>query len=521
MTKKKTKESITRRDIVKGLAAVPVLGVFAYQFSKMLSLKQKPKVNVLQELGFKNEAPAIGSGQLGENSEKLRIAIIGTGPRGMSLLESAGYRTQKDIDKVTKSNISELTEWASNDDLNIELAGICDVFDERAEEALDASTHSKAAYISGQPLSKTKRYKHYLELLDDKTIDAVMIATPDHHHAQMTIDAIQAGKHVYCEKALCRTEEEVFKVESVVKSSDRVFQLGHQYTHSPVFKKAKQLVDQGILGPVALVETTTNRNSSSGAWTRHLKSDGTLKSGNPQSIDWKQWLGNSQDIPFSLERYYGWTKWFDYGNGPWGQLFSHEYDAINGLLGLGIPKSCNASGGVYYWKDGRETPDTFNAVFEYPESELSLLYSLCLTNSKSRGRVIMGRDATMELGGTLKVTADGNSARYDAAMREGLISSDRPFYSYGADAAVAVDGMSSATAKYYAERGLSGSKFNGKSVDLTYMHIKDWLTVIRNGGTPRCNIDIAVDEMITILMATKSYQEGRKVTWDNDKRRIV
>lgn len=512
---------ISRRNIIKGLGAISVLGAFGYQFSKSLSVEKTPNKNVLSQLGFSNKLTNKLPKNTTENkSEMLRIGIIGAGARGMALLESVGFRTKNDIDNVTKNNIKDLKNWVQQDDLNVKLIGVCDVFDERAKMAVDASKYSKNAYVNDTTEGAAIQYSHYQALLKNKDIDAVIIATPDHHHAQMTIDAIKAGKHVYCEKALCRTEEEVFQIEAAIKNSDRVFQLGHQLTHSPIFKRAKDLVDQNILGPVSLIETTTNRNTSSGAWTRHLNDDGSLKSGSLKTIDWEQWLGKSPKVPFSLDRYYGWTKWFDYGNGPWGQLFSHEYDAINGLLDIGIPNSCMASGGVYYWKDGRETPDTFNAVFEYPNKELSLLYSLSLSNSNSRGRVIMGRDATMKLGGSLIVTADGSSERYKKHVESGNLDLTKPLVALGPDAPD-VDAISSATAKYYADRGLSKATINGQDIDLTYLHLKDWLDVIRYGGTTACNIDVSVNEMITILMATKSYRENRKVTWDAVNQKIV
>tara|TARA_R110002050_G_scaffold223672_2_gene359538 strand:+ start:9292 stop:10890 length:1599 start_codon:yes stop_codon:yes gene_type:complete len=515
------KLNISRRNVIKGIGAVSVLGTFGYQFSKSLALKKEAKKDILSQLGFSNTIPDIlPTNKFGEKSEILRIGIIGTGPRGMDLLDSLGYRTQKKIDKISKENISDIENWGRTEDLNVRLIGVCDIFDEHANTAVDASKHSRLTYSNRGSLKGATRYKHYQELLDNKDIDAVIIATPDHHHAQMTIDAIKAGKHVYCEKSLCRTEEELFKVESAVKESNCVFQLGHQLSHSPVFKRAKDLVNQNILGPVTLVETTTNRNTSSGAWNRDKNNDGSLKSGTPETIDWDQWLGNSPKIPFSLDRYYGWTKWFDYGNGPWGQLFSHEYDAINGLLDIGIPKTCVASGGVYYWKDGRETPDTFNAVFEYPNKELSLLYSLSLSNSNSRGRVIMGRDATMKLGGSLIVTADASSERYKEHIESGNLDLTTPMITFGPEDPN-VDGVSSATAQYYADRGLSKSTINGQSIDLTYLHLKDWLNVIRYGGTTTCNIDVSVSEMVTILMATKSFRENRKVTWDSLNRKIV
>src|SRR5690606_20389877 len=198
---------------------------------------------------------------------------------------------------------------------------------------------------------------------------AVIIATPDHHHARITIDAVQAGKHVYLEKSVCHTEEELHELYNVVRNSDRVFQLGHQITQNVVFQQAKEIIGKNILGKISLIETTSNRNTADGAWIRHLDARGNPKPGSLQTIDWEQWLGNAPKVPFTIDRYYNWTKFFDYDTGMLVHLFTHEYDAINQLLRVGIPKSAMASGGIYYWKDNREIPDVLHAVFEYPDKE--------------------------------------------------------------------------------------------------------------------------------------------------------
>ena len=233
-----------------------------------------------------------------------------------------------------------------------------------------------------------------------------MIATPDHHHAEISIAAAQQGKHVYCEKSVALTEEELNRLYNVVKENNVVYQLGHQITKSAVFQQAKEIVRRGILGKITLVETTTNRNTASGAWIRHLDANGNPKPGSEKDIDWKQWLGNSPYVPFSKDRYYNWTKWFAYDTGMIGQLFTHEYDAVNQLLEIGIPHSVMSSGGIYYWKDNREIPDLLQCAFEYPDKDLTLLYSGCLANSRSRGRYFMGRDASMELGSSIHITVD-------------------------------------------------------------------------------------------------------------------
>jgi predicted dehydrogenase len=251
-----------------------------------------------------------------------------------------------------------------------------------------------------------------------------------------------------------------------------------------------------------------------------LDGNGNPKPGSPETIDWKQWLGTTPEVPFSIERYYGWPRWFAYDTGLAGQLFSHEIDALNQIMGFGIPKSATSSGGIYFYKQPRDMPDTFQSVLEFPDRKFTMLYSACLANSKSRGRVFMGSDASMKVGGTLEVTVDKDSIQYKNKIKNGLIVKDAPFYTYP-EKAIQVDGVSSATEQYYAERGLIDTKVQGKSMDITHLHIKEWIDVIRNGGTTGCNIEKAFEDTVAVLMVHRSYVENRKVEWDPDNRRIV
>ena len=416
-------------------------------------------------------------------------------------------------DAEQRKNNGKLEDWMKQQNLNVELAGVCEVFDLHAQKGLETAKNGLRVNGIVGTNYPVKRYRTYSEMLDDKDIDAVIIATPDHHHARMTADAVKAGKHVYCEKSICVTEEELFEVYDAVKKSDRVFQLGHQITQNVVFQQAKEIIKKNILGKISLIETTTNRNSSSGAWIRHIDSSGKPKPGNLSNIDWDQWLGNRPKVPFSKDRFYNWTKFFDYDTGLLGQLFTHEYDAINQLLRIGIPRSVISSGGIYYWKDNREIPDVLQCVFEYPDKDLTMVYSATLANSRQRGRVIMGHDASMELGGTLKVMVDNDSTRFKEHIKEGLIDSSDPMLTF-APGAGDIDGTSGATEKYYASRGLTNTYINGQQIDVTHLHLKEWLDCIRTGGTPSGDIEKAFEEGITVLMAHKSYIEKRRVEWD-------
>ncbi len=507
----------SRRTALKAMAGIPVLGIFALELMEKKSYELKNKNKLIKELGLEDiYAPNTISNSA--KGELLRIGIVGFGSRAVQLAKGIGFMHPDDMERNRKNG--RLDNWLAQENLNVAITGICDVFDLNAEKGLATAKNevlAGGAKPSGLPV---KRYRTYQEMLADDSIDAVIVATPDHHHARITTDAVKAGKHVYCEKSICLTEGELNEVYTAVKNSDRVFQLGHQITQNVIFQQAKEIIKKDILGKITLIETTTNRNTADGAWIRHLDANGNPKPGSLKTIDWDQWLGNRPKVPFSIDRFYNWVKFFDYDTGMLGQLFTHEFDAVNQLLRIGIPKSAVASGGIYYWKDNREIPDVLQAVFEYPERELTLMYSACLANSRQRGRVFMGHDASMELGGTLNITVDSDSTRYKQKIIDGIIDTNSPMLNVSPGSGK-IDAVSGATEKYYASRGLSSTVINGREIDVTHLHLKEWIDCIRNGGETSGNIERAFEEGITVLMAHKSYMEKRRVEWDSVQRKIV
>ena len=413
--------------------------------------------------------------QPNRNSDLLRIGIIGCGARGESLIRAA-----------TK-------------DMNIEWRGVSEVYEARLE---------KGVALAGK---NSRGHKHYLDLLDRDDIDAVIIATPDHWHAKMAIDAARRGKHIYLEKCMTRTVEEAIALKNEVRQSGVVFQLGHQGRQRDLNHKAKDLIGNGTIGKITLIETTTNRNDSPVEW-----SFGWEGKANLESVDWELFQGaTTEKSEFSRERFYGWRRFWDYGTGMSGDLFSNEFDAVNSILDLGIPESAMASGGIYYHHDGRQVPDVFQAAFEYPQRQLSLLYSGTLSSGIPRGTLFMGRDATLELGRALTVWADKNSSKYKGRIESAIIDPTTPFVRYETNRDD-VDAISSPTTKYYADRGLTNTYRNGQKVDATQLHLAEWLHCISFGGTPSCNIERGFEEAVTAHMATISYREGRKVYWDGD-----
>jgi predicted dehydrogenase len=511
--------STSRRTMLKALAGIPVLGIFGFEALKYRNHTSKKNSSVIKLLGLeKLQVPVAPKASIASNPEILRIGIIGFGSRANQLSNGLGYMHPNDVEARKKNDT--LQDWQMQEDLKVAITGICEVFDLRAERGMATAQNEVRVGAGNTKPLPVKRYLSYQEMLADKDIDAVIIATPDHHHSRISIDAINAGKHVYCEKSIALTEAELNGVYNTVKNSDRVFQLGHQITQNVVFQQAKEIIKKDILGKITLVETTTNRNTANGAWIRHIDENGKPYPGDEKSIDWKQWLGNRPDVPFSIDRYYSWVKWFAYDLGMIGQLFTHEFDAVNQLLRIGIPATAAASGGIYYWKDNREIPDVLHCVFEYPNRDLTLVYSANLASSRDRGRVFMGHDASMELGESISIKADYNSTRYKKEINEGIIDTSAPMLSIQPGSGK-IDAVTSATAKYYAARGLTTTNINGRDVDVTHLHLKEWIDCIRHGGEPSCNIERAYEEGVACLMAHKSYIEKRQVAWDPVNRKII
>ena len=526
-TDKDNGKNMNRREILKGLATIPVFGLFLVNLWQKIRRDALRKSNLLGDLIQEKSPPAVISGL--SDSRHLKLGIIGYGGRGSHLIRGAGFATKEWTDTVSenarKNKLDKQFEtFMTQEDLNVSLVGVCDLFDVRAEQGINASKNEVRP--GGKPKQTATRYTHYTDLLNIKDIDAVIVATPDHWHSRITIDAAKAGKNVYCEKGLTRTFDEAIKVYNEVKKTGITFQLGHQNRQVDANEKAKQIIKQGLLGKINLVELATNRNSPWGAWVWGIHPEG-----NAQTIDWDTFQEPSPNkIPFgeeALRRFFRWRCWFDYGTGLSGDLLSHDFDAINQIMDLGIPKYASSSGGIYFYKDGRDVPDVWNATFEYPDKDLTILYSATLSSNDPRGNRIMGHDATMQMGGQsgggsvhgFIVKADSESTRYKDRLESGIISTQYPIYTYS-PGSKQIDGITSATSRYFANKGLLYTYREGKRVDPTHLHVKDWFDAIRSGGQPKCDIEQALHEAVACHMATESYLQGKQMEWHEDTHTI-
>ena len=510
---------LSRRDILAGLAALPVVGVIGYGLLRNKSEAEKRNSSLLSEI-----KPEIQSGitPLVEG-KTLRIGIIGSGGRGGYLMKALGFVEPSKIDeyiekgKTDKNMVQYLKDFRAQESLNVKITAVCDIFDKNAQKAIAAGANVNRSGKGGKMDEAPKRYTTYKELIASPDVDAVIIATPDHWHVPIALEAARNGKHVYCEKPLSWSVSETYEIRKTVKETGIVFQLGHQGRQTESYNVARSLIKQDVIGKISLIEVCTNRNDPNGAWVYDIAPEA-----NEKTIDWKQFIGQAPWHDFNLERFFRWRCWWDYSTGLSGDLFTHEFDALNQILDLGIPNSAMASGGIYFFKDGRTVPDVLNMAMEYTDRDLTLLYSATLASEKNRGKVIMGHDAYLELSDTLTVSVDPQSSRYKEKLKQGIVEAFKPIYSYvpGQDA---VDAITSPTEKYFAGRGLLFTYRDGKAVDTTHLHLREWINCIRagNGAQPSCNIDRAFEEAMTAHMGTISYKEGRRMYWDKEKEKIV
>ncbi|MHC4755385.1 MAG: Gfo/Idh/MocA family protein [Planctomycetota bacterium] len=266
-------------------------------------------------------------------NEKIGVGIIGTGGRG------SGHLYMLNL-------IKEQGE-------NIEIVAVCDIYRPRLEKA--AKKYN------------AKAYSDHRELLADKNVDIVCIATPDHIHGYQVIDAIEAGKDVYCEKPVThwRQFDLTKKLFEVVSKSDCVFQLGTQAMSDSAWHQMKKLVAEGLIGQPLYGEAGFFRI---GDWGERGMSvdDPNAKPG--KDLNWEAFLGDSPKRPFSVDRFFRWRLFEDYAGGPVTDLYPHSLTQVVDILGVGFPESVVALGGIHrYEYELRDVPDTFNLIAQYPE----------------------------------------------------------------------------------------------------------------------------------------------------------
>ena len=260
-------------------------------------------------------------------SDRLRFGMIGIGMQGSGLL----------TESITLPGV--------------ECAAACDLYDGR---------HTLAKEIVRPDLPVTRRYQ---ELLADKNIDCIVAAVPDHWHKQIVVDAVSAGKDIYCEKPMSHSAADGVAMVEAAKRTGRIVQIGSQRVSSLVCKKAKEMVAQGMLGDLMMVEGWLGRNDPTGAWEYPPPTDLS-----PQTLDWDTWQGNVPKRPFDPHIFARWRCWKEYGTGVAGDLLVHLISGMMFILNVNeAPQQAMSLGGILRFKDGRNMPDVHATLFKYGE----------------------------------------------------------------------------------------------------------------------------------------------------------
>lgn len=305
-----------------------------------------------------------------EANDQVNVAVIGMGIMGFSN-----------------------AEWAVKVP-GVKLVAACDLYTGRLD-------HAKEVY--GKDLFVTKNYK---EILDRKDIDAVIIATSDHWHDRIAIEAMNKGKHVYIEKPMVHRLEEGADVIATQKKTGKALEVGSQRVSSIVTLKAQELFASGVIGKLVVVESWMDRHSSNGAWQYSIPTD--AKNG---TVDWDAFLGDAPKVAYDPVRFFRWRNYQDYGTGMAGDLFVHLFSALHTVTSSKGPNRVYASGGLRYWKDGRDVPDVFMGIYDYPETKEHPAFNLQMRvnfvdgSETGEGLRFIGTDGVITLGwGSVKVT---------------------------------------------------------------------------------------------------------------------
>ena len=266
----------------------------------------------------------------------------------------------------------------------VKLIAASDCYDGRLQ-------HMKEVY--GKDTFTTRDYK---DIVGRKDIDAVIIATPDHWHSRISVDCLNAGKHVYCEKPMVHAIEEGKSVIDAQQQAGKVFQVGSQYRSSLMYQKAHELYKDGAIGKLNMVEAWLDRNTAIGAWQYTIPPDAGTR-----TCDWTTFQGNAPKHPWDPKRFFRWRNYRDYGTGVAGDLFVHLLTGLHTVTESIGPNRVYATGGLRYWKDGRDVPDVMLATMDYPETPQHPAFNLILrVNFKagvdeSFGVKFIGSDGSM------------------------------------------------------------------------------------------------------------------------------
>jgi predicted dehydrogenase len=375
------------------------------------------------------------------------------------------------------------------------LVAVCDLYDGRLKEAQGRW---------GSELYTTRSYK---EILARPDVDAVIVATPDHWHQQISIEAMKAGKHVYCEKPMVHSITEGPDIIKVQKQTGKIFQVGSQGVSSLGNEKAKELLAEGAIGKLIYAEGFWARHSPIGAWQYPIPSDAST-----QTVDWETFVSNTNKQPFDATRFFRWRNYKDYGTGMAGDLFVHLFSSLHFITDSFGPNRIYASGGLRYWKDGREVPDVLLGTFDYPETDNHPAFNLSL-----RCNFVDGTSGTTYLKlvgteGSMDVTWEGVTLK-----RNKSIDSDDPFYiEQMRKAGTSINGrkriLPPEEYTFAAEKGYLGGPYD---------HFANFFNAIRNGDKVAEDAVFGYRAAAPALLCNDSYHKEAAILWNPKKMQLV
>lgn len=405
-------------------------------------------------------APAILRGA-DLTKEPVRLGHIGLGTRGWDLIRYTGAIPEAKV------------------------VAVCDVYDGHLARGFDACGNPDA-----------KRYKDYHDLLADPKVEAVVIATPDHWHEKMVLDAVAAGKAIYCEKGLTISVDAAKRMRAAVKKANTVFQLGHQGRQLPATAAAGKMIRDGKIGPLTLIHVGRFFNGSRerapwrwyGTYSAYERPDPKVVA---KQVDWEKWLGASPKIEFNERHFWHWRCYWPYGTGQAGDLLSHEMDHVQTVLGWGIPDTCMCTGLNAYYDDDRQVPDTWLSAYRFEQHACSLTFEGCMNSKREQPPEYIGREGRLIFNG---IGQDAN--RF-------WIYPDAPAFPH----------MKKMAEPTYVYDPAKGEKWPS--------HMENFLACVRTHERPKCHIDEAFIEVVTVLMSVEAHRLKREVRWDPKREVIV
>lgn len=361
--------------------------------------------------------------------------------------------------------------FAVNKECNAELTAICDIWSVKRDMAV-----ASVKKTSGK---EPRAFKRIEEMLAWDGLDAVVVATPDHSHAKLLMNCLQAGKHVYCEKPLANVVEEANEVIDLYrKVPNKAVTLGTQRRSHPQFLAAADLMKTDPLGPLVRIDIAQNYYSPN-RWRR--PADVLLLK--EADTDWKTWLMGRPDRKFDPHLYLEFRLFREFSSGIIDQWYSHLIDACHMLTGATFPRSVVANGGVYVWKDGRDTADTLTIAADYPQGFL-VNYSANLANGQGSHCQIAGRQGVLEFEDSWKLLL-GNGAK-------GSKIDEKPIAP---------------------KEGLKGT--------MDHIHMRDWLQCARAGKKEtNCTPEHGYQHSIACIMADRALNTGKRQVFDEKSRMI-